>query len=82
MKKAYNEYKRLSAENDKIMEAWENDIENEELEKAFDNSYKAYYKAFENLIKAIVVETNGKISEEIARLMITNSKFEQLMETI
>ncbi len=59
---------------------YENDPENEEKEKAFDLAYSEEYKAFEELAKAIVKATAGKIDTKTAEAMIRGRR--QQLETI
>lgn len=54
---------------------FENDPENEELEKAFDKAYKAQFTASKKVIDYIVKLTG--IEEKTARLMV-NMKRDQL----
>lgn len=49
--------------------AWGQDPQNEELEKAFDEAYKAQWEAFNDLAKEIQKQTG--IDEQTARLMTT-----------
>ena len=50
--------------------AWEQDPNNEELEKAFDEAYKAQHEASENLAIEIYRQTYGDINIITARTMI------------
>ena len=58
--------------------AYENDPENAELEKAFDEAYKAEWIAFENVVSAICEITDGKIDIKTARTMIKTKRNELL----
>ena len=53
-----------------IDQAWENDYENEELEKEFMKAYEEEHKAFNELAEAIVRFTAGQIEKKTAATMI------------
>ena len=62
---------------DKIEAEWEQEPENEQLEKAFDEAYREQFKTFEMLAEAICDITHGQIDGKTARAMI-NGKREEL----
>ena len=61
-------------------QAWEQDPENEELEKAFDEAYKAQHEAINALIEEIYRQTNGDIDIRTARTMIR--KYREALKAI
>ena len=56
--------------------ALEKNPESEELEKAFDEAYKAEFKAFEELANAIVKISGGQIEKRTAATMIRAKRAE------
>ena len=62
-------------------DAWEKDPENAELEKAFDETYKAEYAIRKELAAAIVKATAGQIDEQTAFKMTYNPKLAELIES-
>lgn len=65
--------KRLEAAEKKATEAdtaYEANPESEELEKAFDEAYKAEFEAFEALANEIVKASKGQIKKSDAATMI------------
>ena len=80
MKKLLKALKIAEMEATKADEAWEADPENEELEAAFDEAYSKEFEARENLAKAIVKTTFGKIDIQTARNMIRIKRME--LETL
>lgn len=76
MKELFKAYEIAEMKANEADEAFGNDPENEELEAAFDKAYKEEYKAFENLVNAIVEISKGKIENKIARLMIRTKRNE------
>lgn len=61
-------------------EAWEQNPESEELEKAFDEAYKAEWEAFNALAKEIQKQIG--IEEETARWMATTKYRARLKKII
>ena len=64
------------AKSDMIDEAWENDYSNEELEKAWNEAYKAENEAFNKVVSEIVTMTAGMIDEKTAGLMLRAKRAE------
>ena len=78
MQDLYREYKRTAEEYDRLDQMLEADWENEELEAQVDRYYEeTYYPAFRELVDEVKEKTN--CGETIARFMIENPKFEELM---
>lgn len=84
LKRLYNLYKIATEAADLADKAWENDPENEELEKAFDDFYTEQHEATEALTEAIEAFTKGQVSKKTARtiLVMNPKKFEELMNKI
>ena len=84
MKKIWREYKKALKESEKAYKAYENDPENEEKEKAFDESYDKEFKAYTTLIDALVNFTNGMIDKDTAKMMIKTreNELENLIERL
>lgn len=70
MKKLYEEYKKAVEAANKADQAWEADPENAEKEVAFDEAYKAEYKAMEAIADEIVKISAGKIDKKTACAII------------
>ena len=70
LKKMLEELETAEAKTDRIDEAWENDYENEELEKAYMEAYKEEHKAFETLVNEIVKVSCGAIDNKTARMVL------------
>ena len=56
--------------------AWEKDPENTELEKNFDEAYKAENKAFQAVVEKIVSLTSGRIDKKTASTMLRSRRKE------
>ena len=80
LKKFYNAYIEASKVCDAADEAWDADLENEELEAEFDRTYALQNKALEQLTKAISEFTKGQITEKTARVMVM--KFEGNLQNL
>ena len=80
MKELLERLKEAERKADAADREYENDPENEEKEKAFDLAYGEEYKAFEELARAIVKATAGKIDTQTAAAMIRGRR--QQLETI
>lgn len=76
MKVLFNNYLTAEKRANEADSAWEANPENEELEKAFDEAYKAEHEALEALIEEIEKETNGEIDKKTARMLVTARKEE------
>lgn len=70
MKQLFKTYEEAKETANAIDTAWANDPENEALENAFDEAYKAEYNAFNALVAGIVEITNGEIDKKTAATMI------------
>lgn len=70
----WNNYRKASAEADKADDAWDKDPENRELEKRFDEAYKAEYTAHMECVKALCELLH--IDERTAYLMATKREHE------
>lgn len=70
MKNLIKNYEAAQSKANEALEAWENDIENTELEDAFNKAYKTEFKALETLINYIVKATAGQINSKDARFMV------------
>ena len=70
LKKMLEELEAAETKTDRIDEAWENDYENEELEKAYMEAYKEEHKAFETLVNEIVKVSCGAIDNKTARMVL------------
>lgn len=78
MQDLYREFKKASEEYDRLDQMLAADLENEELEAQVDSYYEGtYYPAFRALVDEVKAKTGA--SEPIARFMIENPKFEELM---
>ena len=70
MKNLIKTYEEAQSTANAALEAWENDIENTELEATFNKAYKTEFKALETLINYIVEATAGQINSKDARFMV------------
>ena len=82
--KKYEELKAAEAAATEAMEASEADPENEALDEAFDEAYKAEFEKFEEMEEAIVSFSKGKIDKKTAGLILRKrrSKFEDLIARV
>lgn len=74
LKNLYNEYIRKEEISDAADEAWENDYDNEELERAFDEAYKEQAEAMNRVIDGIVEITSGRIDKRTAHTMLLKGR--------
>lgn len=81
MKELFKTYEEAKETANAIDTAWGNDPENEALENAFDEAYKAEYNAFTALVAGIVEITNGAIDKKTAVTMI-KSRYNDLKTII
>lgn len=81
MKNLIEKYEKALNESDETMQAFENEPENEEKEKAFDLAYQKEIAAFTELANGIVLYTDSKIDAETARCMI-KTRFEDLKNLV
>lgn len=70
LKKLWNEYKKAEEKADAADAAYEMNPEDEALEQAFDEAYKAEAEAMEKVAEEMVVITNGKIDHALACKMV------------
>ena len=70
MKRLMKRLEEAERRADAIDQAWENDYENEELEKEFMKAYEEEHKAFNELAEEIVRFTAGQIEKKTAATMI------------
>lgn len=70
LKRLWNEYIKAEEKANAADEAYEMEPENEELEKAFDEAYRAEYKAMEKVAAEMVTFTKGKIDHALACKMV------------
>lgn len=63
--------KKLLDENDKAEKEYDVNPENEEAEKAFDETYKAFWNAYMKAVNYIVEITAGKIDFHRAKYLVT-----------
>ena len=82
MKELFARWEELNAIANAADEAWAQEPENDDLEKAFDDAYEAEWKAFDELLNAIVELTNGQIDKFTASKMLRSKRNEvkQLIE--
>lgn len=76
MKELLKALKEAEERANKADAAWDADPENEALEAAFDEAYRAEHDAFENLVNEIVKATSGKIDTKTAVTMIRTKRKE------
>lgn len=74
LKNLYNEYLRKEEVSDAADEAWENDYDNEELERAFDEAYRDQAEAMDRVIDGIVEITSGRIDKRTAHTMLLKGR--------
>ena len=74
LKNLYNEYLRKEEISDAADEAWENDYDNEELERAFDEAYRDQAEAMDRVIDGIVEITSGRIDKRTAHTMLLKGR--------
>ena len=77
MKELLQRLREAEERANKADQAYDQDPENEEKEAAFDDAYKAEYKAFEEAAEELVKITAGKVDIKTARQMV-QGKREQL----
>lgn len=84
IKELFKEYETAENRANAADEAWENDYENEELEKEFTEAYEAEHKAFEALAEEITSLTAGAIDTKTAGYMIRANRdnLKKLIERI
>ena len=84
MKELFRAYEEARKANDEIEKAWEQDVENEELEEQFDATYHAYIVAYTALVRGIVEFTKGAIDSMTAKRMIAtkNDELKALVERL
>lgn len=74
----YKEFKLISAEMDRIDEAFGEDLMNDELEAEFDNYYtNVYFPKHEELVQMIANIANCDM--KTSRALLASEKFEALM---
>lgn len=66
-----DEAKRLLDKNDIAERLYDADPENAEAEKAFDESYKAFWNAYMEAVNYIVEITAGKVDFHSAKKLVT-----------
>ena len=76
MKELFKKFEEAEKRADAADEAWGNEPENEELEKAFDEAYTAEWEARKALTSEIVKITNGQIDEKTANTMLNVKRSE------
>lgn len=81
LKKLMAEFEAAEKKHDRLDDLWENDYDNEELEKEWTEAYKVLTNARKRLEGAIVSLTNGKIDAKTAR-MIIHTKRDELKSLI
>ena len=80
MKEVLRKLEEAERRTDEAEKLWDEDLENEDLEEAWNKAYKEEHKAFEELQEAIVKSASGQIDKETARMMIL--KFRDRLEMI
>lgn len=70
LKELFKKYEAAEIKANEADEMWAGDLENEELEKAFDKAYNEEWAAFNALVDEIVKTTNDMIDTKTAGLMI------------
>ena len=70
LKRLFKAYERAEAAANKAYDLYDAEPENDAAEKAFDDAYKAEFKAFESLADGIAEITGGMIDKKTARTMI------------
>jgi hypothetical protein len=76
MKELLQELELASAKSNKLDEAWDADPMNEELEKAWDEAYKAEHEIFMKCVEKLVEITNGQIDIPTATTLLRAKKSE------
>lgn len=76
IKELFRKYNEAEARVNAADDAWENDYENESLEKEFDEAYKAEHKAFTELANEIEKLTGGAIDAKTFRAMMAKQRNE------
>lgn len=71
--------KKLLDENDVAEKAYEADPENAETQKAFDDTYKAFWNAYMAAVNYIVEITAGKVDFHVAKKLVT-IKLDEMQE--
>lgn len=70
LKELFKKYEAAEIKANEADEMWAGDLENEELEKAFDKAYNEEWAAFNALVDEIVKTTNDMIDTKTAGFMI------------
>lgn len=76
IKNLFEEFEKAEAKTNEIESKWEGCPENEDLERAFDEAYKAEFKAHGDLVAEIQKITNGKIDTATANAMLAKKRTE------
>ena len=82
MKNLLNNYKASLAKVNEIETAYENNPEDERLEREYDKAYNDNFSDYIALAEALVVITKGQISFNVAKTMIITKldKLEAIIE--
>lgn len=70
LKRLIQEYYKAEQASNEADTKWEQDPENEELEREFDRTYKAQWELFEALCTEIVCLTEGEIDHKMASYLL------------
>lgn len=82
IKAMYEDFKVKREANEIAFEAWDADLENEELEKASDEAYEAMWDALNAFAAELESFTGGQVTQADAKLMARNPKYSARLDTL
>lgn len=82
IKAMYEDFKAKREANEIAFDAWDADLENEELEKASDDAYEAMWDALNAFAAEMESFTGGKVTQADAKLMARNPKYSARLDAL